>query len=196
MIIIFPYSRMKIITHFCNILLRHNHRKQGRNVINKVNLLRGNVSTSSVFCQNKLPQKHIGKVGEEEGRYEDDRDETRLVTREYFNRFEKKTKEAFLDAIGGYEEAEKHRRGHVEFIYAALKYMKEFGVERDLEIYKKLVDILPKGKFIPQNVFQFEFMHFPKQQQCIIDLLEQMEDHGGLSYFFHLRPAKRGKAGY
>ncbi|KZR99957.1 Evolutionarily conserved signaling intermediate in Toll pathway-like protein [Daphnia magna] len=38
------------------------------------------------------------------------------------------------------------------------------------------VDTLPKGTCI--NMFQAEFMHYPKQQQCIIDVLEQMEDDG------------------
>lgn len=71
-----------------------------------------------------------------------------------------------------------HRRGHVEFIYSALKNMEQFGVHKDLQVYKALIDVLPKGKFIPQNIFQAEFMHYPKQQQCIVDLLEQMEDNG------------------
>ncbi|KAJ9581180.1 hypothetical protein L9F63_023639 [Diploptera punctata] len=77
-----------------------------------------------------------------------------------------------------YESRETLRRGHVEFIYSALKHMEEFGVQKDLEVYKSLIDILPKGKFIPTNIFQAEFFHYPKQQQCIIDLLEQMEDNG------------------
>lgn len=71
-----------------------------------------------------------------------------------------------------------YRRGHVEFIYAAMRNMESFGVTKDLEVYKALIDILPKGKFIPANLLQVEFMHYPKQQQCVIDLLEQMEDNG------------------
>ncbi|XP_075225017.1 evolutionarily conserved signaling intermediate in Toll pathway, mitochondrial-like [Lycorma delicatula] len=35
---------------------------------------------------------------------------------------------------------------------------------------------MPKGKFVAQNILQVEFMHYSKQQQCIlVDLLEQME---------------------
>lgn len=56
--------------------------------------------------------------------------------------------------------------------------MEEFGVNKDLSVYKALTDVMPKGKFIPTNIFQAEFQHYPKQQQCIIDLLEQMEDNG------------------
>lgn len=52
------------------------------------------------------------------------------------------------------------------------------------ETYKKILDILPKGKMIPTNVFQAEFMHYPKQQQCAIDLLEKMEDNGKPCFIF------------
>jgi signaling intermediate in Toll pathway protein len=48
---------------------------------------------------------------------------------------------------------------------------------RDLEAYKKILDVFPKGRFIPENIFQAEFLHFPKQQFCAVDLLEQMEEN-------------------
>lgn len=71
-----------------------------------------------------------------------------------------------------------YRRGHVEFIYAALEHMERFGVHRDLSVYKALLEVFPKGKMIPRSAWQVEFMHFPKQQQCAIDLMDQMEDFG------------------
>ncbi|XP_077275369.1 LOW QUALITY PROTEIN: evolutionarily conserved signaling intermediate in Toll pathway, mitochondrial-like, partial [Temnothorax americanus] len=56
-----------------------------------------------------------------------------------------------------------------------LKYIiHEFGVNRDLAMYKSLLDVLPKGKFIPHNYYQTLFMH-PKQQFIAIDLLCKME---------------------
>lgn len=104
--------------------------------------------------------------------------EKRLAVYDPFVTIPKKNKSSYLEAIKMYEsKTDFRRRGHVEFIYAALSRMKEFGVQKDLEVYKALVDILPKGKFIPQNIFQAEFMHYPKQQQCTVDLLEQMEDN-------------------
>ncbi|KAG0712383.1 Evolutionarily conserved signaling intermediate in Toll pathway, mitochondrial [Chionoecetes opilio] len=69
-------------------------------------------------------------------------------------------------------------RGHVEFIYSALKLLEEYGVQKDLEVYKRLLDLMPKAKMIPTNVFQQEFMHYPKQQQCAIDTLDMMEING------------------
>lgn len=89
-----------------------------------------------------------------------------------------KTKDVYLSMVSIFAERDVHRRNHVEFIYAAMKHMAEFGVEHDLEVYKALINVMPKGKMIPKNIFQAEFMHYPKQQQCIIDLLEQMEDLG------------------
>ncbi|KAK7500838.1 hypothetical protein BaRGS_00008082 [Batillaria attramentaria] len=71
-----------------------------------------------------------------------------------------------------------YRRGHVEFIYAAMQNMERFGVHRDLSVYKALLEVFPKGKLAARTVWQVEFMHFPKQQQCAIDLMDQMEDFG------------------
>jgi signaling intermediate in Toll pathway protein len=96
-----------------------------------------------------------------------------------FEDVENKNKGTYLDMIHIFVNRDHvYRRGHVEFIYSALKNMESFGVHKDVEVYKALIDVLPKGKFIPTNMFQVEFMHYPKQQQCIIDLLEQMEDNG------------------
>lgn len=102
-----------------------------------------------------------------------------VVTQFSFEDIKEKNKNTYLEMIQIFVDRNTvHRRGHVEFVYAALKNMEEFGVQKDLQVYKALIDVMPKGKFIPQNLFQVEFMHYPKQQQCIIDLLQQMEDNG------------------
>nr|KAG5709359.1 hypothetical protein BaRGS_029208 [Batillaria attramentaria] len=46
------------------------------------------------------------------------------------------------------------------------------------DVYKALLEVFPKGKLAARTVWQVEFMHFPKQQQCAIDLMDQMEDFG------------------
>ncbi|XP_046350150.2 evolutionarily conserved signaling intermediate in Toll pathway, mitochondrial-like [Haliotis rufescens] len=71
-----------------------------------------------------------------------------------------------------------YRRGHVEFLYSALGRMKDFKVVNDLATYKKLLEIFPPEKMIPKSSWQVELMHYPRQQQCAIDLMEQMEDNG------------------
>lgn len=106
--------------------------------------------------------------------------EKRVTLYDPFVTAPKKDKKTYLEAVKMFETQDNRRRGHVEFIYAALIRMKDFGVHKDLEAYKALVEVLPKGKFIPTNIFQSEFMHYPKQQQCAVDLLEQMEENSKL----------------
>lgn len=91
---------------------------------------------------------------------------------------EEKSKETFQRAIGLFVQRNVHRRGHVEFIYAAMKRMKEYGVHKDLESYKKLIEIFPKGKMIGKNLWQIDFMHYPKHQQCCIDVLDELSYQG------------------
>ena len=88
-------------------------------------------------------------------------------------------KETFIEAIGRYlKHNAVYRRGHVEFIYAALGRVKEFNAHTDLDTYKHLLDLFPKGTMVAQTTWQVEMMHYPKQQQCCIDILDAMEDHG------------------
>lgn len=104
-----------------------------------------------------------------------------LIMKGSFEQVKNKDKANYLEMIKVFETKDKNRRNHVEFIYAAMKNMEEFGVHKDLEVYKALVDVMPKVKMIPTNLWQAEFMHYPKQQNCIVDLLEQMEDNGEIN---------------
>ncbi|XP_037116486.1 evolutionarily conserved signaling intermediate in Toll pathway, mitochondrial isoform X2 [Syngnathus acus] len=91
---------------------------------------------------------------------------------------EHKNEASFAEALRAFAEADVRRRGHVEFIYAALKKMPEFGVERDLAVYNQLLDVFPKEVFVPRNFIQRMFNHYPRQQECAVQLLEQMENYG------------------
>lgn len=95
-----------------------------------------------------------------------------------FQQQEIKSRENFICLIENFEASNPTRRGHVEFIYACLRNMDDFGLEKDKEIYKKIMNIFPKEKMIPKNELQIEFMHFPWQQQCAVDVLCKMEDNG------------------
>lgn len=89
---------------------------------------------------------------------------------------EKRDKDAFMAAIATFKE--KRGRTHVEFINTALRYVKDYGVHKDIDTYKSLLDIFPKGKMIPQTVFQKVFLHYPQQQNCAVKVLDEMEWHG------------------
>ncbi|KAM7140900.1 evolutionarily conserved signaling intermediate in Toll pathway, mitochondrial isoform 1-T2 [Molossus nigricans] len=87
-------------------------------------------------------------------------------------------KASFVRAVQNFGQHNVHKRGHVDFIYLALRKMREYGVERDLAVYNLLLDIFPKEVFQPRSVFQKIFIHYPRQQECGIAVLEQMENHG------------------
>lgn len=89
---------------------------------------------------------------------------------------ERKDKATFLELIDTFD-SKKFRSGHVEFIRIALKRMKEYGVHEDVDVYNKLIDILPKGKMVSTNWLQADTMYYPKHQYCITDLLLQMEEN-------------------
>ncbi|XP_043442557.1 evolutionarily conserved signaling intermediate in Toll pathway, mitochondrial [Prionailurus bengalensis] len=84
----------------------------------------------------------------------------------------------FVRAVQTFGQHNVHKRGHVDFIYLALRKMREYGVERDLAVYNLLLDVFPKEVFRPRSVFQRIFIHYPRQQECGIAVLEQMENHG------------------
>ncbi|KAK2087398.1 hypothetical protein P7K49_033305 [Saguinus oedipus] len=90
----------------------------------------------------------------------------------------KQDKASFLQAVQKFGEHSVRKRGHVDFIYLALRKMREYGVERDLAVYNQLLDIFPKEVFRPRNFIQHIFIHYPRQQQCGVAVLEQMENHG------------------
>ncbi|KAG6921522.1 ECSIT signaling integrator [Chelydra serpentina] len=89
-----------------------------------------------------------------------------------------RTKAAFSRAVELFCQRDIRRRGHVEFIKAALRKMPEFGVERELDVYNKILDVFPKEVFVPRNFIQRMFNHYPRQQECGIHVLEQMENYG------------------
>ncbi|XP_065574394.1 evolutionarily conserved signaling intermediate in Toll pathway, mitochondrial-like [Artemia franciscana] len=140
---------------------------QHRNCILKACCLHGPNSLLT-HCHLTTGIALLKKLGEESG----------LLPASYFEQENQRNRDTFLEAIGRYYERITHRRGHVEFIYSALSYMEQFGVHKDLEAYKRIMDIFPKGKMIPTNVFQTMFQHYPKQQHCAVDILQKMEDNG------------------
>lgn len=88
---------------------------------------------------------------------------------------------AFKAAIQKYIRVEStYRRGHVEFIYAALDEMEDFDVAQNLDCYKMLLQCFPPKIMVPQSIWQVEFYSFPKQQDCAQHLMEVMDRNGAL----------------
>uniref|UniRef100_A0A1B0CEG4 Evolutionarily conserved signaling intermediate in Toll pathway, mitochondrial n=1 Tax=Lutzomyia longipalpis TaxID=7200 RepID=A0A1B0CEG4_LUTLO len=129
-----------------------------------------------LFITNKY--RYSTEAGKKEKAPEEDVTAEKSLTHVTFESVEEKNRQTYLQLIQAFHTQSRYRKNYVEFITAALKNMKHYGVHQDLQVYKALSDVMPKGKFIPQNLIQSEFMHYPKQQQVQIDLLEQMEDNG------------------
>lgn len=140
------------------------------------------VANKAFYCSNKQEKPPEEEKFDQYQKRREQKDEffekRALILKGGFESVIYKDRNSYLEMIDIFLNKDLQRRNHVEFIYAALKNMEEFGVIRDIEVYKKLINVMPKGKFIPTNFLQVEFQHYPKQQQCIIDLLDQMEDNG------------------
>ena len=89
-----------------------------------------------------------------------------------------KNADTFRIAVHMFKERNPYHRRHVEFTYAALDKMKEFGVDKDLASYKRLIGTFPKEIYVSKTRIQAEFKHHPKQQDCMLQLLNNMSDKG------------------
>ena len=128
--------------------------------------------TTRLMSSKKMTQKDFVKHTE----LKQIRD-TELVSKELFVDSKKKNKDTYMGALDLFKNGDIRRRGSVEFINAALKHMKEFGVERDLEVYKSLMDVMPKNVYVPQSRIQAGFFHYPRQQDCLLGVLTQMSEN-------------------
>lgn len=54
----------------------------------------------------------------------------------------------------------KNERGHVEFITSAVKHMKDYGLHKDLETYKALMDVFPRGPFRTTTAVQVNHYNY------------------------------------
>ncbi|NP_001229867.1 evolutionarily conserved signaling intermediate in Toll pathway, mitochondrial [Danio rerio] len=132
---------------------------------------------SAVCSTDRQNRTDIEKLVEDETHH---KDKTLVTHDDIFDRAagDSKTKVEFNRVVDVFKSKDIRRRGHVEFIYAALKKMPEFGVECDVTVYNKLLDVFPKEVFVPQNFIQRMFNHYPRQQECGVQVLEQMENYG------------------
>lgn len=82
----------------------------------------------------------------------------------------------FIKTLDNFNDIKKLKRfGYTEFLAAALPAMKEFGVDKDIESYKALMRIFPKGAFIPSSPLVAGFFPNYVQQTSAVKLLNQME---------------------
>jgi len=103
---------------------------------------------------------------------------TTAISKDLFEDQAQKNEQTFRGAIDLFNNRDHRKRGSVEFVNAALKHMKEYDVHKNLEVYKALIEVMPKGKYVPETHIQADFWYYPKQQDCIVAVLDQMNEYG------------------
>lgn len=98
---------------------------------------------------------------------------------EYFSKEKEKNWGSFKRIIKEYKAGEiPHQEiGSIDFIYGALKKLKEFGLHKDINAYKALMDIFPKGKMVPENSLQRGLFYYYKYQWAAIEILDAMDEN-------------------
>lgn len=89
----------------------------------------------------------------------------------------KKSKESFFGVIDGFISRDRSRRGHMEFLKTAMVYMEEFGVEKNVEAYNRLLDIFPRGRYDNRTLFDAIWAKKHPQAELALEILTQMEDY-------------------
>lgn len=89
----------------------------------------------------------------------------------------KKSKESFFGVIDTFLSKDRTRRGHMEFLKTAMAYMEEFGVEKDVEAYNRLLDVFPRGRYDNRTLFDAIWAKKHPQAELALEILTQMEDY-------------------
>ena len=84
----------------------------------------------------------------------------------------------FAAALEELERAPGRRLGRLELVAAALAAMPALGVAGQLDAYNRLLRVLPRGPWVPRGPLHRLFAPFPRQQECGLQVLEQMERYG------------------
>ena len=87
-------------------------------------------------------------------------------------------REQFALALDEFVRREKYRKGHVAFIRVAMQRLEEFGLEKDLETYNKIIDVFPRGKFVPRRMIDAFWPRSTPQLELCLQLLTKMEEQG------------------
>ncbi|KAM4754533.1 evolutionarily conserved signaling intermediate in Toll pathway, mitochondrial [Cyanocitta cristata] len=85
---------------------------------------------------------------------------------------------AFEAALRDMARSPPGRGGRLALVEAALAAMPALGVERSLGAYNGLLRLLPRGPWVPRGPVQRLLFPFPRQQECGLQVLEQMERYG------------------
>ncbi len=89
----------------------------------------------------------------------------------------KRNKEGFIEVVHNFRRKDKRSRGHLGFIYTGIKYIHEFGLQKNLDAYNELLDVFPKDKFVNRTLLDALWPKPHPQIDCALELLTLMEDN-------------------
>lgn len=84
----------------------------------------------------------------------------------------------FFKAIDVYVGRNKRRHGHMEFIVTAMKFLEPYGLDKNLGVYNKLLEVFPKDKFVNRTLFDAIWPKQHPQMNLALDILTKMEWQG------------------
>ena len=87
-------------------------------------------------------------------------------------------KEQFSVAIDQFKRQEKYRKGHVELIKVALTQMDRLKLEKDVDVYNKIISIFPEGRFAPKRMLDALWPRSIPQLELSLEILTKMEENG------------------
>lgn len=88
-----------------------------------------------------------------------------------------KTKENFVGVIDNFLARNRTRRGHMEFLKTAMNYVEEFDLGKDVEVYNRMLDVFPRGRFDNRTLFDAIWAKKHPQAELALDILTVMEDN-------------------
>lgn len=84
----------------------------------------------------------------------------------------------FIKTIEDFDSIKKIKRfGYAEFVAAVLPMLDELGLEKDLESYKALMRIFPKGAFVPYRKINMAFVPYIHQQKAAMNIISKMHEN-------------------
>lgn len=89
-----------------------------------------------------------------------------------------KSAKTFKNAVDAFNITNRNRQLYIDFVYGALLKIKEYNAHKDIEAYKKLINLFPVGPLRVKSVWQRDNMHYPRHQNCVLFVLETMEQNG------------------
>ncbi|XP_074593475.1 evolutionarily conserved signaling intermediate in Toll pathway, mitochondrial [Brevipalpus obovatus] len=101
---------------------------------------------------------------------------TRAVS-EYFEQQEERNYRTFRQVINDYNDntIPRDKIGSVDFIYGALRKLRDYGLHKEIRAYKDLMDVFPKGIMVPKTPAQQGLGWYVKHQWAAVEILDAME---------------------